>query len=257
MLLKELNRSGKVHMVPAALKGKYVIRFTVTSMNTTEGDIEQDWRTIQQMATVISCRFSEEPEQETEEDEEEDEEEEHEKEPAVLKERLTTVSALGQLRRKSMTKKEFGMSLILSNVPMSPKVINGSFAALFDTKIIIERYARHIEQGIVDFNGRPIRLSPRKRLKDHSKQYSLDLNTVLPAKPSRYRFKQGSLDSKIEEIFDSSFDSDLHDTETETNGNGDTTPPPDDQKVTLEHTATGKTTLSTNSNKDRCGNGWE
>ncbi|KAI0214767.1 Histidine decarboxylase, partial [Lamellibrachia satsuma] len=189
MLLKELNRSGKVHMVPAALKGKYVIRFTVTSMNTTEGDIEQDWRTIQQMATVISCRFSEEPEQETEEDEEEDEEEEHEKEPAVL---------------KSMTKKEFGMSLILSNVPMSPKVINGSFAALFDTKIIIERYARHIEQGIVDFNGRPIRLSPRKRLKDHSKQYSLDLNTVLPAKPSRYRFKQGSLDSKIEEIFDSS-----------------------------------------------------
>ena len=28
--------------------------------------------------------------------------------------------------------KEFGMSLILSNVPKSPKFINGSFAAMFD-----------------------------------------------------------------------------------------------------------------------------
>ena len=247
-------------MVPAALKGKYVIRFTVTSMHTTEEDIELDWRTIQQMATAIARRVSEEPEQETEEEEEEEEEEEDElqKEPVVLK---TTVSALGQLRRKSMTtKKEFGMSLILSNVPMSPKVINGSFAALFDTKIIIERYARHIEQGIVDFNGRPIRLSPRKRLKDHSKQYSLDLNMALPAKPGRVRFKQGSLDSKIEEIFDSSFDSDLYDTETETNGNGDTTPPPVGQKKTGEqHKATSKSTSSTTktTNKDKCANGWE
>ena len=32
----------------------------------------------------------------------------------------------------SKLKKEFGMSLILSNVPKSPKFINGSFAAMFD-----------------------------------------------------------------------------------------------------------------------------
>ncbi|CAG5133343.1 unnamed protein product [Candidula unifasciata] len=40
-LLKRLNKQGKVHMVPASLKGNYVIRFTVTSQFTTEVDIER------------------------------------------------------------------------------------------------------------------------------------------------------------------------------------------------------------------------
>ena len=254
MLLKELNRSGKVHMVPASLKGKYVIRFTVTSMYTTENDIEQDWNRIQQMAMVIMNRFDEDVEQEAEVEEEEEE-------PAQEQQtdRLTTVSPLGLIRRQSMANnKEFGMSLILSNVPRSPKVINGSFAALFDTNIIIERYARHIEQSSVDFNGRPIRLSPRKRMKDHSKQYSLDLNMELPAKPSRYRFKQGSLDSKIDEIFDSSFDSDACDTETESNGNGYITPLQESQKSIVKYTTADKNTSSSKSNnKDTYANGWE
>lgn len=30
-------------MVPAAIKGKYVLRFTVTSQYTTEADIDRDW----------------------------------------------------------------------------------------------------------------------------------------------------------------------------------------------------------------------
>ena len=254
MLLKELNRSGKVHMVPASLKGKYVIRFTVTSMYTTDNDIEQDWGTIQQMALVIMDRFGEEPEQEAEVEEEEEE-------PAQEQnaDRLMTVSPQGLMRRKGMANnKEFGMSLILSNVPRSPKVINGSFAALFDTNIIIERYARHIEQSSVDFNGRPIRLSPRKRLKDHSKQYSLDLNVELPAKPSGYRFKHGSLDSKIDVIFDTSFDSDACDTETESNGNGSITSPMGSQKSIVKHTTTDtKTSSSKSNNKDTYANGWE
>ncbi len=86
----------------------------------------------------------------------------------------------------------------------SPKFINGSFAALFDNKDIITEYARHLSRKSLDFNGRPIRLSPRKRLKEQSKQYSFDLSLF----PSSRRFlqpqKQGSLDSKIEEIFDTS-----------------------------------------------------
>ena len=58
-------------------------------------------------------------------------------------------------------------------------------------------------------------LSPRKKLRDHGKQYSLDLSLHAP-RPRGCCFtrrdvttKQGSLDSKIEEIFDtSSFESD-------------------------------------------------
>lgn len=53
-LLKRLNKSGKVHMVPASLKGKYVIRFTVTSQYTTDQDIERDWKIISDTATKVS-----------------------------------------------------------------------------------------------------------------------------------------------------------------------------------------------------------
>jgi len=33
-LLQAINRTGKLHMVPASIKGKYIIRFTVTSTHT-------------------------------------------------------------------------------------------------------------------------------------------------------------------------------------------------------------------------------
>ena len=52
-LLKRLNKSGKIHMVPASLKGKYVIRFTVTSQYTTNQDIERDWKIISDTATKV------------------------------------------------------------------------------------------------------------------------------------------------------------------------------------------------------------
>ena len=102
-------------------------------------------------------------------------------------------------------------SLLLSNVPMSPKFINGSFAALFDNVDVVAEYARHISRSRAeDLNGCPIRLSPRRRLDDGPRQYSLDHSFHLhPASvtASRQRFvyssevRQGSLDSKIEEIF--------------------------------------------------------
>ena len=52
-LLKKLNGSGKMHAVPANLKGKYVIRFTVTSPRTTLQDIARDWNLIQGFANEI------------------------------------------------------------------------------------------------------------------------------------------------------------------------------------------------------------
>jgi len=94
---------------------------------------------------------------------------------------------------------------------MSPKFINGSFAALFDNVDIVAEYARHISRSRADdLNGCPIRLSPRRRLDDRPRQYSLDHGFQLhppSTAVSRHRAlrrpedRQGSLDSKIEEIF--------------------------------------------------------
>lgn len=65
LLLKRLNSTGRVHMVPASLKGRYIIRFTVTSQYTTPGDIEEDWNVIRRTADqVIEDLVKEEQEEE-------------------------------------------------------------------------------------------------------------------------------------------------------------------------------------------------
>ena len=43
-----------MHAVPASLKGKYVIRFTVTSPRTTLEDITRDWYLIRDTATELA-----------------------------------------------------------------------------------------------------------------------------------------------------------------------------------------------------------
>lgn len=52
-LLRHLNATGKLYMVPASVKGKYVIRFTVTSTHTTEDDILKDWKLIRSYGMKI------------------------------------------------------------------------------------------------------------------------------------------------------------------------------------------------------------
>ena len=42
-----------MHAVPSSLKGKYVIRYTVTSPRTTLNDIARDWEIIQQFSSEI------------------------------------------------------------------------------------------------------------------------------------------------------------------------------------------------------------
>ena len=58
ILLKKINTSGKLHCVPASLKGSYVIRFTVTSSHTTLADIERDWDVIATTATIVLAACS-------------------------------------------------------------------------------------------------------------------------------------------------------------------------------------------------------
>lgn len=91
-LLKQLNKDGKIHVVPARVKESYIIRFTVTSYYTTEEDIKRDWCIIQSTAEKIL------------------------KDEHLQKEE----------------KKKFQSTLLLSNVPQTPKLVNASFLAFLD-----------------------------------------------------------------------------------------------------------------------------
>uniref|UniRef100_K1R2A9 Histidine decarboxylase n=1 Tax=Magallana gigas TaxID=29159 RepID=K1R2A9_MAGGI len=186
-LLKRLNKSGKVHMVPASLKGKYVIRFTVTSQYTTDQDIERDWKIISDTATKVL--------HDTESEEDEAYSDEEVSSPEVEEEKQF-------VRVPSIKKKEYGMSLLLSNVPMSPKLINGSFAALFDDSEAMEEVAKQISAENAEHL---IPMSPRKRkLRDQSKHQSFDQTTMADRCLSNSYKHQGSLDSKLDEIVNSS-----------------------------------------------------
>lgn len=52
-LLKRLNHRGNQHAVPASLKGKYVIRFTITSTYTSNEDILKDWNEIKLVTSEL------------------------------------------------------------------------------------------------------------------------------------------------------------------------------------------------------------
>lgn len=52
-LLKRLNHRGNLHCIPSSLKGRYVIRFTVTATGTTGDDIVKDWTEIRRVASIV------------------------------------------------------------------------------------------------------------------------------------------------------------------------------------------------------------
>jgi histidine decarboxylase len=41
---------------------------------------------------------------------------------------------------------DFGSSLLLANSPMSPKIVNGSFAAIFENSDVLREFARKFTQ---------------------------------------------------------------------------------------------------------------
>jgi hypothetical protein len=51
--LARLNASGKIHLTPAKVKGKYVIRFVANQENCNEAQVESAWKNIQQFADEI------------------------------------------------------------------------------------------------------------------------------------------------------------------------------------------------------------
>lgn len=58
-LLFQLNDSGKIHMVPAMLDDKYVIRFCVNAKNATSDDMKAAWTLIKEKADAISKQIEE------------------------------------------------------------------------------------------------------------------------------------------------------------------------------------------------------
>ena len=52
-LLRAINLSGKIHMVPALINDFYVIRFCVCAQNATDDDINIAWNVISNTATHV------------------------------------------------------------------------------------------------------------------------------------------------------------------------------------------------------------
>ncbi|CAF1006273.1 unnamed protein product [Adineta steineri] len=185
-LLKEINSGGQIHCVPASIKGKYIIRFTVTATSTNSDDINRDWKIIQAAASKI----------------------------------LRPLDSLTPQERRNKMKNlhdDFRMSLVLSNTPHSPCLINGSFAA------ILPLNTRHIYAMTHELSQRGLKnsllpISTRRRTKNYSgqqticKQMSMD-GSMINSDQQKYLVpmtsssslpisRQGSLDSRIEEILE-------------------------------------------------------
>ncbi|XP_043288605.1 histidine decarboxylase [Venturia canescens] len=144
-LLKKMNTRGRVHCVPAALHGKYVIRFTVTSTHTTNEDILRDWAEIRNTASEILADTSGSP--------------------------IRVKVSLAETRQKN---ENFGSSLLLANSPMSPKIVNGSFAAIYDTADVFNDCMKTFGQLRLEARDSP---AMRRRIRGilmSGKQFSLD-----------------------------------------------------------------------------------
>ncbi|XP_052127613.1 aromatic-L-amino-acid decarboxylase isoform X1 [Frankliniella occidentalis] len=60
-LLSSINASGRLHMVPATVVDKYIIRFCVTAQNATEEDVEHAWQVITEVASSLLGEMNGEP----------------------------------------------------------------------------------------------------------------------------------------------------------------------------------------------------
>lgn len=142
-LLKQLNKDGRLHVVPARVKNNYIIRFTVTSYYTTEEDIKRDWQIIQSTADEI----------------------------------LLNVHQEIMIREE---KRKFQSSLLLSNVPQTPKLVNASFLAFFLDPDITYDIVRELTNR--DYSRSHLPLTPRRKPKLNANEYQkgLSLDQLTP-----------------------------------------------------------------------------
>ncbi|XP_023333251.1 histidine decarboxylase [Eurytemora carolleeae] len=184
-LLKKLNSSGKMHAVPCNLKGQYVIRFTLTSPKTTVQDITRDWCIIRSTASDVLESYG------------------------IISSRKKV--PLKEIKEKN---ESFGTSLLLANIgpnsPMSPKIVDGSFAALFDNNEVVIDFSRKLKsmQKDIHFNCRSMLRAVPEDMGYYPQQprsISIWGPRIPPAIATRRRVrgmlmsgKQYSLDSRID-----------------------------------------------------------
>lgn len=125
--------------MPAKIKDKYIVRFTVTSFYTTEEDILRDWDVIKSNADHLL--------------------------PSIVPE------------SKQRRKLHFQSSLVLANAPQTPKIVNASFLAFVpEFDLTLNELAKELKSR--DFMQAYLPLTPRRKpkyLTDTShKKFSFD-----------------------------------------------------------------------------------
>ncbi|XP_028177832.1 histidine decarboxylase isoform X3 [Ostrinia furnacalis] len=151
-LLKKLNARGYIHAVPACFKGVYVIRFTVTSQRTTNQDILDDWNEIKVVASEILVDvFGSEN-------------------GNIVVPKRPRIS-LKETRELNAT---FGTSLLLANSPMSPKIVNGTHAAICDYEQVLTSCAQTFAQLKMEPKDSPEMRRRIRGIKMCGKMFSLD-----------------------------------------------------------------------------------
>ncbi|XP_059062564.1 aromatic-L-amino-acid decarboxylase [Achroia grisella] len=151
-LLKRLNARGFIHAVPACFKGIYVIRFTVTSQRTTNQDILDDWNEIKSVAKEILIDvFGSEN-------------------GNIIVPKKPRIS-LRETRELNAT---FGTSLLLANSPMSPKIVNGTHAAICDYEQVLTSCAQTFAQLKMEPKDSPEMRRRIRGIKMCGKKFSLD-----------------------------------------------------------------------------------
>ncbi|CAK1593272.1 unnamed protein product [Parnassius mnemosyne] len=151
-LLKRLNARGYIHAVPACFKSVYVIRFTVTSQRTTNQDILDDWNEIKTVAAeIITEMFGSEY-------------------GNIVVPKKPRIS-LKETRELNAT---FGTSLLLANSPMSPKIVNGTHAAICDYEQVLNSCAQTFAQLKMEPKDSPEMRRRIRGIKMCGKKFSLD-----------------------------------------------------------------------------------
>lgn len=150
-------------MVPARIKTHYIIRFTVTSYHTTEADIERDWRIIQQTASKVTREVafaatggdefllsaSTSPSS------------------RLMNASSSSCSSLASDQQEEIPPSRcFQSSLLLSNVPQTPKVVNASFLAFFPDMELTMDIVKELTKR--DYTMSHFPLKPRRKLKSKS-----------------------------------------------------------------------------------------
>ncbi|XP_053642380.1 aromatic-L-amino-acid decarboxylase [Cherax quadricarinatus] len=119
-LLSSINASGKLHMVPASLNDKYVIRFCVCRQTATDEDIEYAWNVITDFATDIQDEIEKIQIEETIENEEELEK----KEEKNLEITDDVLQMLEEKSKKSLRyKRSFFVRMVSDPKIYNPKIV--------------------------------------------------------------------------------------------------------------------------------------